>query len=207
MRDPRVTTEAHAAAVAEAVELLRPLTKPGYPWSIVNWNQIEDEQGNDRRISRRDLHDAAVEFVIALLDPDTPKPERSKQPETGVETYDGGVQRRVADALLGVIAPAEWLGPIVRKVILPALRLPPPPKRKGKRAPKRKGPPPGILAKRWIAAVVTTICEEYELDPYRNPLSEHTHNGCAVIAEALKQLEIGLAERSVERIYMKRRQA
>jgi hypothetical protein len=27
------------------------------------------------------------------------------------------------------------------------------------------------------------------------------------MAEALKQLEIGLAERSVERIYMKRRQA
>src|SRR5262249_54933200 len=189
MRDPRVTTEAREAAVAEACKLLEPLTKPARSWSIVNWNQA----GSDRRASRRDLHDAAVEFVIALLDPAKPKNDAQ------AEKYDNGAQQRAADALLGDHAP------IVRKVVLPALRLPPPPKRKGDRAPKRG--PRGILWYRLVAAVVTTICERHRLDPYRNPESKHTHNGCSVVAEALKRLAIRLSESSVERIYMKHRQA
>jgi hypothetical protein len=199
MPDLPAFTKEDETAIAEACELLRPLTKPGYSGSIVNW-QIEGEQGNDGRTSRRDLHDAAVEFVIALLDPATPKPERSKQPETGVETYDGGVQRRAADALLGDLAP------IVRGVVLPALRLPPPPERKGSRAPKRKGPR-GILAKRYIATVVTTICQQHRRDPYRNFASEHRRNGCAIVAEVLKRLGIELSESSVRRIYTEHRQA
>src|SRR5262245_66298682 len=121
MRDPHVTTEAHEAAVAEAYKLLEPLTKPGYSGSIVNWNQA----GNSRK-SRRLLHDAAVEFVIALLDPANPKSSAQ------AETYDSRAQH-LADELLGTIAP------IVRKVVLPALGLPPPPSQHGSRATKRHG--------------------------------------------------------------------
>jgi hypothetical protein len=192
MHDLPAFTKEDKAAIADAYELLRSLTKPGYSWSIVNWKQIEDGQGNDRKPSRRDLHDAAVEYVIALLDP--AKPKNSDQ----AKTYDNGAQQRAADELLGVDAP------IVRKVVLPALRLRAPPGRKGSRAPKRKGPR-GIFAKRYIAAVVKTICQRYKRDPHRNPLSKHRHNGCAIVAEALNQLEIGLTESSVRQIYGKHR--
>jgi len=196
MRDPHITTEAHEAAVAEAYKLLEPLTKPGYSWSIINWN----EAGSDRGTSRRELHDAAVGFVIGLLDPAPPGSIQSEthniQPAAPIGRYDPQVQR-AADELLGIIAP------IVRKVVLPALRLPPPPKRKGARAPKRG--PRGILWFRWVAAVVTTICQKYELAPYRNPLSEHRRNGCAVVAEALKRLGIGLSESRVRQIYAEHR--
>jgi hypothetical protein len=186
VRNPTANADAkREAAIAEACKLLEPLTKPARSWSIVNWNQA----GSDRRTSRRDLHDAAVEFLIALLDP---APPDDIQPET----YDPRPQQ-AADEFLGVIAP------IVRKAVLPALRLPPPPKRKGRRAPKRKGPPGILVRDRWIAAVVAKLCEEHKLDPYRNPLSEHRCNGCSVVAEALKRLGIGLSESSVRQIYAK----
>jgi hypothetical protein len=189
MRDPTANTDIaekkREAAIEEARERLRPLTTMR-SWSIVNW----DQAGSERRKSRRELHDAAVEFLIALLDP--AKPKNSAQ----AETYDNRTQR-AADELLGVHAS------IVRKVVLPALRLPPPPKRKGRRAPKRKGPPGTLLRNRLIAAVVTIICKKYDLDPYRNPESKHTHNGCAVVAEALKRLGIGLSESSVRQICAK----
>jgi hypothetical protein len=186
MRDPHVTTEAHEAAVAEAYELLRPLTKPARSWSIINWNDAHAD--NDPR----DEFQAAVEFVIALLDP--AKPKSSAQ----AETYDSRAQH-LADELLGAHAS------IVRKVILPALRLGRMPKQKGQR---RGG---HLLRDRWIAAVVTTICQQHGLNPYRNPESNHTYNGFSVVAEALKRLGIrlgvGLAEKSVEKIYTKHRQA
>jgi len=182
VRDPDAITEKRVeAAIAEACELLRPLTKPALSWSIVHWN--DPPASNDPR----DEFEAAVEFVIALLDPATPTSSAQ------AEHYDSQAQL-AADEFLGARAS------IVRKVILPALRLGHPPKRRG---PRRGG---NLLRDRWIAAVVTTICKRHGLDPYRNPASEHTHNGCSVVAEALKRLGIGLAEKTVAGIYAAHKQ-
>jgi hypothetical protein len=196
MRDPRVTTrERDEAAIVEACELLRPLTNPARSRSVVNWD--DPDASNDPR----DVFEAAVEFVIALLDPATPTND------TPAETYirsldepnvvERGTDRAqyLADELLG----AQAL--IVRSAVLPALRL--------GRLPKRKGPrhAGNLLRDRWIAAVVETICQRHGLDPYRNPLSEHRCNGFAVVAAALKRLGIRLAETSVAAIYERHRQA
>lgn len=180
MRDPHVTPKEREAAITEACELLRPLTKSGF-WSVVNWN---DPASNDPR----DVFECAVELVIALLDPAVPTSSAA------VETYDSRAQH-AADELLGVHAS------IVRKVVLPALRTGRPPKRKG---PRRGG---NLLWYCWVAAVVTTICQRHRLDPYRNPLSEHTCNGCSVVSEALKRLGIGREEKTVASIYTKYKQA
>src|SRR5262249_60796887 len=71
-----------------------------------------------------------------------------------------------------------------------------------------------FLRDRSIATVVTTICQQFELDPYRNPASEHGCNGCAIVAEALNRLEIELAkpgiklaERTVMTIYAEHKRA
>jgi len=180
MRDSHVTTkERDEAAIAEACELLRPLTKSARSWSIVNWNEPDASDP-------RDVYEAAIALVIALLDPATPTSSAQAQ------TYDSRAQY-LADALLGAHAL------IVRKVILPALRL--------GRPPKRKGPRSILLRKRWIAAVVTTVCQRHGLDPYRNPASKHTRSGCSVVAEALNRLGIGLAEKTVAAIYGEHKQA
>src|SRR5262249_5448259 len=181
MRNPHVTTkERHEAAIAEAMELLRPLTKPARSWSIVNWNEPDASDP-------RDVFEGAGGFVIALLAP--APPTSSAQ----AETYDSRA-KYLADELLGPAAP------IVRKVVLPALRLGRLPKRKGRRG-------DSLLRKRWIAAVVATICQRHGLNPYRNPESKHAHNGCSVVAEALKRLGIGPAEKTVAAIYGKHKQA
>jgi hypothetical protein len=179
MRD--LTAKEREAAIADACKLLRPLTKPVRSWSVVHWDP-------DVFVSHdpRDVFEAAVEFVIALLDPAIPTST------TQAETYDSRAQH-AADELLGVHAS------IVRKVVLPALRT--------GRPPKRKGPRSKLLWYRWVAAVVTTICQQHKLDPYRNPASEHTCNGCSVVSEALKRLKIGLAEKTVAAIYAEHRQA
>src|SRR5262245_53837725 len=108
MRDPHAITEERIeAATKEAVGLLRPLAPlwpRGVSWSIVNWNEPDASDP-------RDMYEAAVEFVIALLDP-TRRPTNSKR----AETYDERAQQ-AADEFLGVHAS------IVRKVVLPALRL------------------------------------------------------------------------------------
>jgi hypothetical protein len=168
---PEKATE---AAIAEACVRLRLLAEPARSRSIISWH--DPDAVNDPR----DIYEAAIEYVIALLDPAS--------------------DSRAADEFLGADAP------IVRKAVLPALRL--------GRLPKHKGPHGNLLRDRWIAAVVTTICQRHGLNPYRNPYrsstatpaSEHS-NGCAVVAEALDRLGIRLAERSVERIYMKHGQA
>jgi hypothetical protein len=178
MHDLPAFTEEDEEAIAEAQKLLQPLTT-ARRWSVVNWN--DPDASNDPR----DEFEAAVEFVIALLDPALP--ESSDQ----LKTYDGGVQRRAADELLGDLAP------IVRKVVLPALRL--------GRLPKRKGQRSLLVRHRWIAVVVETICQRYGRDPQRNPLSKHRHNGCAIIAEALKRLGVGLDEETVKTIYLNHR--
>jgi hypothetical protein len=169
-----ITEEREEAALAEAYKLLEPLTKPVRSWAVVSWHNPNPAK------DPRDLYEAAVEYLIALLDPAS--------------------DSRAADEFLGADAP------IVRKAVLPALRLGRPPKHKGRHG--------NLLRDRWIAAVVTTICQRHRLNPYRNPYrsstatpaSEHS-NGCAVVAEALDRLGIRLAERSVERIYMKHGQA
>ena len=182
MRDPHAITEERIeAAIDDAVELLRPLAKPARSWSIVSWNEPD---GSDPR----DAFEAAVEFVIALLDP--PLPTRSEQ----AKTYDWR-ERQAVEKFLGVRAP------IVQKVILPALRLGCPPEQRG---PRRGGK---LLRDRWIAAVIPIVCQRHDLDPYRNRLSEHRSNGIWVITEALHRLGIDLAETSVAAIYEKHRQA
>ena len=180
MRDPDAITEKRIeAAIADAVRLLRPLAPlwpRGLSWTVVSWNEPDASDS-------RDLFEAAVEFVIALLDPATPTSSAR------AKTYDPQAQQ-AADEFLGVHAS------IVRKVVLPALRLGRPPERKG---PRRGGK---LLRDRWIAAVVVTVCQRHKLHPYRNPLSE-PHSGCAIVAEALKRLGIELVESSVEEIYRK----
>jgi hypothetical protein len=164
VRDPHAITEKREAAIAEATKLLRPLV-PARSWAIVSWN---DPDASDPR----DVYEAAVGFVIALL------------------------EQQAADELLGVHAP------IVRKIVLPKLReLGRPPRGKG----RRRGS--NLFRDRLIAAVVAFICQQFELDPYRNPLSEHRCNGCAVVTEALDRLGIPLAEKTVETIYGKHGQA
>src|SRR5262249_18374212 len=79
MRDPHVTPKEREAAITEACELLRPLTKSGF-WSVVNWN---DPASNDPR----DVFECAVELVIALLDSAVPTSSAA------VETYDSRAQR------------------------------------------------------------------------------------------------------------------
>jgi hypothetical protein len=184
VRNPTANTDAkREASIADACKLLEPLTKPARSWSVVSWNEPDASDP-------RDVFECAVEFVIALLDPAPPPPPNSDQ----AKTYDIQAQQ-AADEFLGVHAS------IVRKVVLPALRLGRPPKRKG---PRRGG---NLLRYRWIAAVVTIICQRHDLDPYRNPLSEHRCNGFSVVAEALTRLEIGLDEDTVRTIYEKHKQA
>lgn len=195
VRDPDAITEKRVeAAIAEACELLRPLTTPARSRSVVNWD--DPDASNDPR----NLFEAAVEFVIALLDPDPPSTGQPKTYDSQAQlagnefwgVYDSQAQQ-AADEFLGVYAP------IVRKVVLPALRLGRPLERKG---PRRGG---NLLRDRWIAVAVTTISQRHELDPYRNPLSEHPC-GCSVVADALRRLGIELAESSVEEIYRKHKQ-
>src|SRR5262245_60311865 len=121
MRDPHVTSKEAAiaeackrkeAAITEACKLLRPLTKPARSRSAISWN--DPDASNDPR----DKFEAAVEFVIALLDPATPTTSAQ------AETYDRA-QQYLADEVLGPHAS------IVRTVVLPTLRLGRPPKRKG----------------------------------------------------------------------------
>jgi hypothetical protein len=172
VRNPRVTVEEREkvveAALADAYERLKPLAGPPLSWAVVSWNNPDS---NDPR----DAFEAAVEFVIALLDP--------------------GVGRRAADEFLGDLAP------IVRKVVLPSLRFGRPPKKSGSRS--------LFLRDLWITAVVTTICKDHKLNPYRNEesLSERPCCGCSVVAEALNRLGIKMTELSVKRIYMKHKQA
>jgi hypothetical protein len=127
-----MTEEREEAALAEAYKLLRPLTKPARSWGIVSWT---DPDAADPR----DLYEAAREYVIALLDPN-PADSRARQ---------------AADEFLDAHSPIA--APIVRKVVLPALRL--------GRLPKKKGPHGILLRDRCIAAVVTTICRQYRLNP------------------------------------------
>jgi hypothetical protein len=181
VRNPRVSAEerekAAEAAFADACERLKPLTKPTLSWAIISWG--------DPKTDPRDKYEAAIEYVIALLDPALPT--NSAQ----AETYDSRAQH-AADELLGAQAS------IVRKFILPALRL--------GRPPRGHGPRNTLARDRYIAGVVTTICRQHKLDPYRNPISEHDHNGCAIVAKALARLGIELTEKTVERIYAEHRQ-
>jgi len=167
------------------MKLLRPLAEHAGSWAVISWN---DPDASDPR----DVYEAAIAYVTALLDPAPPPPPEAKDYMDRIKTYDSRAQY-LADALLGAHAL------IVRKVILPALRL--------GRPPKRKGPRSILLRKRWIAAVVTTVCQRHGLDPYRNPASKHTRNGCSVVAEALNRLGIGLAEKTVAAIYGEHKQA
>jgi hypothetical protein len=173
VRNPRLTSEereeAAEAAVEEACKLLRPLTKPARSWGIVNWS--DPDAANDPR----DEFEAAIEFVIALLDPADSR------------------ARQAADEFLGAHSPIA--APIVRKVVLPALRL--------GRLPKQKGPHGLLLRDRWIAAVVTTICQRYGLRPYRNQANKREYNGCAIVAKALGRLGINITEETVRQIYMR----
>jgi hypothetical protein len=153
--------EAAEAALTDACEMLRPLTKPARSRAIVIWGDPDTDP--------RDKYEAAIEFVIALLE----------QP--------------AADGLLGAQAST------VRENVLPALRL--------GRSPKQKGPRSILMRDRCIAAVVTTICQQYELKPYRNPENKHENNGCSVVAKALTRLGIKkMTDRGVMRIYSKYKQ-
>jgi hypothetical protein len=90
MRD--LTTEEHEAAIRDACKLLRPLTKPVRSRAVVHWNDPVPSK------DPRDVFEAAVEFVIALLDPAIPT--GSAQAE---KTYDTRA-RQAADELLGIHA-------------------------------------------------------------------------------------------------------
>jgi len=196
VRDPHATTEKREAAIAEAKKLLRPLTKHAGSWAVVSWN---DPDASDPR----DVYKAAIAYLTALLDPAPPPPPEAADYTERIKTYDRQAQH-AADEFLDAQAV------IVRKVVLPALRelgrLP------TGESPHRRGS--NLLRDRYIATVVTTICQQFELDPYRNPASEHGCNGCAIVAEALNRLEIELAkpgiklaERTVMTIYAKHKQA
>jgi hypothetical protein len=186
--DPAIA-EKREAAIEEAMKLLRPLAEHAGSWAVISWN---DPDASDPR----DVYEAAIAYVTALLDPAPPPPPEAKDYMDRIKTYDSRAQY-LADELLGAQAV------IVRKVVLPALRelgrLP------TGESPHRRGGK--LLRDRWIAAVVTTVCQRFELDPYRNPASAHECNGCAIVAEVLKRLEIGLEEKTVATIYGQHRQA
>src|SRR5262245_40536341 len=117
MPNPHVTTkERDEAALLDAIKLLRPLAPlwpRGVSWSVVSWNEPDASEP-------RDVFEAAVGYVIARLDPATPTSwDQAK-------TYDPQAQQ-AADEFLGIHAS------IVRKAVLPALRLGAPPKQKGPR--------------------------------------------------------------------------
>jgi hypothetical protein len=99
VRNSRVTVEereeAAEAALTDACKMLRPLAKPARSWAIVIWGDPDADP--------RDKYEAAIEYVIALLE----------QP--------------AADGLLGAQAST------VRESILPALRLGCPPRGHGPR--------------------------------------------------------------------------
>jgi hypothetical protein len=154
--------------------MLWPLTDPARTWAIIHWGDPDADP--------RDKYEAAVEYVIALLDP--AKPTSSAQ----TETYDSRAQH-AADELLGTHAS------IVRKFVLPALRLGRKPERKGRRRRPLRDP--------YIATVVTIICERHKLKPYRNQANKREHNGCAIVAKALGRLRIDMTEETVRQIYMR----
>jgi hypothetical protein len=185
-----ITEERRKAAVKDARKLLKPLAEAyARLGSVVTWN---DSGASDPR----DLFECAVEYVIALLDP-APPPEaktHDRRAQLAAKTYDPRAQQ-AADEFLGIQAP------IVREVVLPALRLGRLPKGKGRR---RGG---NLLRDRWIAAVVATICQRHGLSPYKNEASKHTCNGCSIVVEALNELGIDLDEKTVKGIYMKHRRA
>jgi hypothetical protein len=68
VRKPRVTVEEREevaeAALADACEMLWPLTDPARTWAIIHWGDPDADP--------RDKYEAAVEYVIALLDPAKP---------------------------------------------------------------------------------------------------------------------------------------
>jgi hypothetical protein len=198
VRNPRVTAEerekAAKAALVDAYKLLKPLAEP-VSWAVVSWH--DPNQAKDPR----DLYEAAIGYIIALLDPAIPSSSAQ------AETYDSRA-RRGADEFLDTysLIPTS----IVRKAILPALRLGLPPKKSSSQSSSRSL----LLRDRRIAAVVTKICEWHGLNPYRNeayrneaPLSERPCCGCSIVAEALNQLGIKMTELSVKRIYMRHKQA
>jgi hypothetical protein len=176
VRNPHVTDEEREkAAEAALAEAHKLLGPPAGP--PLSWAVVnwDNPDSNDPR----DAFESAVEFVIALLDP--------------------GVGRRAADEFLNDLAP------IVRKAILPSLRLGLPPKKSRSQSSSRSL----LLRDRRIAAVVTIICEQYRLNPTRNEasLGERPCCGCSIVAEALNRLGIKMTEGSVERIYAKYKQA
>jgi hypothetical protein len=183
VRNTRVTVEerekAEEAAIADACERLRPLTEPARAWAIISWGDPDADP--------RDKYEAAVEYVIALLDP--AKPTSSAQ----TETYDSRAQH-AADTLLGAHAS------IVRKFVLPALRL--------GRVPERKGPRSRLLRNRYIAAVVTAISQQYGLGRYHSGgTNKHACDACTIVAEAAKRLGIkNLTRKTVMEIYKRHRQ-
>jgi hypothetical protein len=180
-----ISEEHRKAAVEDARKLLQPLTEHTRA-PVINWN---DPGASDPR----DLFECAVEYVIALLDP-APPPEaktHDRRAQLAAKTYDPRAQQ-AADEFLGIQAP------IVREVILPALRLGLTPPGKG---PRRGGL---LLRDRWIAAVVTIICQRHRLRPYENRYRispRHRCSGCAIVAEALYGLGISLDESSIREIY------
>jgi hypothetical protein len=94
-----------------------------------------------------------------------------------------------ADSFLGALAP------IVRKVIIPALKQGLPPKQ------LRRGQPTNSFRDRLIAETVEQICRR-GFSPTRNEASDQ-ECGCSIVAEALGQLGIRLKEKSVARIWAK----
>jgi hypothetical protein len=174
-----IAEDREEAVIAEACKRLQLLAKPVRPvcsWGIVSWSDAANDP--------RDIYEAAVEFVIALLDP-PPKPTDPAQ----AKTYDSRAQQ-AADELLGAQAS------IVREVILPALRL--------GRPPKRRGPRSVLGRDRIIAGVVIAIRQDHGISLDRNPSSKHGRNAYAIVSEALSRLgdlSLCLSEARVRRIY------
>src|SRR5262249_17959645 len=137
-------------AIEEAKELLRPLTAPALSWSIIHLNDPNWKDPGAYRDPRDEFY-TAVGFIDALLNP-----------RVGEEKEKGYAQavadKAAADNFLGGYAP------LVREILLPALW-------QGIPRPQRtSGQHPGsfLLRDRWIAAVVATICRQYEFNPTRN---------------------------------------
>jgi hypothetical protein len=181
MRDPTVKIAEEKrvkdAAVEEAVRRLRPLLDARlYPGKARSWPIVN---WADPTNHPEDEFYAAIELVDAVL------------------------SQLDADSPVGTFAR------IAHEHAIPALRRGRPPTRKkdSSRPQKKNSSPRNVLRDRWIAAVVDQICSRYkEFKPTRNETTKGKREcGCSIVAMALAELKIPLAEDYIEAIWKQNR--